>query len=371
MQKIEFMMKKLIFSLVLPVALLFSCGGGNDFKVDGKVENSSNEALVLQRSVSGRWISVDSIKTNGDGKFSFSEEAPSNPEIFRLGRNGKFIYFPIDSLDHLTITTDTAAFDVDYRLAGSANAVWMMQVDSVSRQLAKLPWGSPEYAVAKARFAEDILKDPSSIVAYYIVNKIIGNYSLYSIDDKQDVRVLGAVANAYFQKKPNDPRTELLKNMFFTGRRNTVKRTSAPTDTIVATQAQLIEIQLIDKNGRMQKLSDVASNGNVVLLNFTTYLADESPALNAQLAALYRKYSSSGFQIYQVGYDENEFSWKEAARNLPWITVYDPAGAQSQYLVSYNVGVLPAMFVIDRNGVLSERITNLSRLDATIAKYMR
>lgn len=364
-------MKKLLISLIVPAALLASCGDGNKFTVSGTVENAKDETLMLERSVSGRWLRIDSIKTNGDGDFKFSEEAPSFPEIFRLERNGKYIYFPIDSLDHVTITADTASFDTNYRLAGTNNAVWMMQVDSISRELAKLPAGAPAYAEAKKAFAERILVDPSSIVAYYVVNKIIGTTPLYQISDRNDVNIIGAVANAYNTYKPNDPRTEYLKQMFFTGRNMTVKRrATAAGDTLVLNESQILEVELFDKNGKLRKLSEESSKGKVLLLNFTTYIADESPALNAQLAQLYKKYAGSGFEIFQIGYDENEFSWKEAAKNLPWITVYDPAGIQSHNLLQYNVGSLPALFIINRNGELSERVLNLSDLDKAVSKYM-
>ena len=362
-------MKKILYSIAIVSAALSSCGGGNEFKVTGTVENANGETLLLERSLGGRWVVIDSVKTDSNGDFSFAEEAPSYPEIFRLSRNGRSIYFPVDSLDNLTITADTASFDAGYRLGGSENAVWMMKVDSISHRLARLPFDDPAFTEAKMQFAEMILKDPSSIVAYYTVNKIIGNHPLYSMTDREDVRILGAVANAYDTFKPNDPRTELLKNMFFAGRRNTV-RAAAPSDTFYVDESQIIDINLVDRNGKNRRLSDVASKGNVVILNFTTYLADESPALNARFAELYRKYSSSGFQIYQVCYDENEFSWKSAAKSLPWITVYDPAGAQSDNLLRYNVGTLPAIFIINRQGELSERVIDINKLDETVAKYI-
>lgn len=361
-------MKKTIL-LMASAAALFSCGNGNEYKVSGTVEGSAEEKLVLQRPVQGAWLTVDTIETGKDGKFEFSNPAPNFPEVLRLGRNGKYIYFPIDSIDRITIKADTATFDTSYRLAGSTNAVWMMQVDSISRTLAGKQGDASAFEAAKRQLAGRILEDPSSIVAYYTVNKIIGNEPLFSIADKADVRVIGAVANAYNNDKPGDPRTELLKAMFFTGRRQTAEPT-APRDTIYADQKQYIDIDLIDKAGRQNKLSDVAGHGKVVLLNFTTYLADESPALNALLAEIYRQHSAAGFEIYQVGYDENEFSWKNAAKNLPWTTVYDPSGLQSQLLLRYNIGTLPAIFIINRKGEIVERVTEIDKLKSTVAKYI-
>ena len=244
-----------------------------------------------------------------------------------------------------------------------------MQVDSISRILAAKPSDTAAREAAKRQLAVRILEDPSSVVAYYTVNKIINSEPLFSINNKADVRVIGAVANAYHTNKPNDPRTELLTAMFYTGRRQTSSQ-SAPRDTIYADQTQYIEIDLIDKAGRHNKLSDVAGHGKVVLLNFTTYLADESPALNALLAEIYRQHAAAGFEIYQVGYDENEFNWKNAAKNLPWTTVYDPSGLQSPLLLKYNIGTLPAIFIINRKGEIVERITDINKLKTTVAKYI-
>ena len=363
-------MKKLFLVSMIALAMA-SCSDGNKYTVSGTIAGASDEKLVLQRPFSGGWLTIDSIETDSDGQFEFKEEAPQAPEVMRVGRNGKFIYFPIDSIDNITIQADTVNFETSYRLAGSKNAVWMMQVDSICRLLAANPADSALVANNKMALSKKIMEDPSSIVAYYTINKFVGNEHLFSIYDNFDVRIMGAVANAYVNNKPNDPRTELLKSVFFQGRRNTYKpNANAPKDTIYADQSQIIDIELFDKNGQKRKLSDVAKGGKVVLLNFTTYLAEESPALNVQLADLYKANVGRGFEIYQVGYDDNEFNWKSAAKNLPWVTVYDPSGVQSQYLLKYNIGVLPAMFIINRQGELAERVLDLNKLQSTVAKYM-
>ena len=88
------------------------------------------------------------------------------------------------------------------------------------------------------------------------------------------------------------------------------------------------------------------------------------------LADIYKKYASQGFEIYQIGYDDNEFLWKDAAVNLPWITVYDPAGLSSQNLLKYNVTSLPCLFIIGRDGTLSERVTDIDNLESAITRYL-
>ena len=88
-----------------------------------------------------------------------------------------------------------------------------------------------------------------------------------------------------------------------------------------------------------------------------------------QLRELYNKYHSRGFQIYQVSVDPDNVAWRESARNLPWITVYDPMGVNSKTVGAYNVTGMPTTFII-RNGEIVERVEDATRLKAAVGKYM-
>ena len=63
-----------------------------------------------------------------------------------------------------------------------------------------------------------------------------------------------------------------------------------------------------------------------------------------------------------MSFDEAQFEWREAARNLPWINVIDPGNATSNALVEYNVSSLPAVFIYSAEGELVERPESLDDL---------
>ena len=107
-----------------------------------------------------------------------------------------------------------------------------------------------------------------------------------------------------------------------------------------------------------------------MLLNFTTYEVQESPAFNKLLSDLYNANKGRGLEIYQVGIDTNVSTWKTAASNLPWITVYDEAGTASRNLAKYNVQAIPAIFLIDRSGEIAARVTDLAELPAQLKKLL-
>lgn len=368
------MKKYTLLSALFALIALASCGG-NEFKVSGTINGDADGKYAIQVSENGYWFFVDSVKTDSNGKFSFSHPAPEYPGIYRLvNSDGVSICFPVDSLENISFETSKADFGVKYTLAGSDDAVAMMEIDNKARELSKNASGKAATDVKaredfKRELANKILENPSGILAYYVINKQIANKPLFAINNSVDVRIIGAVANAYHEQKPNDPRTKLLVAMFLNG-----KKLSSPakvkSDTIQATEAKLIEIELPDIHGKMRKLSEVAAGGKVVLVNFTAYGTEESPAFNKLLADIYNKYSGQNFQIYQIALDADIASWKMSAKNIPWVAVYDEAGPYSKAILNYNVGSIPMSFIINRSGEIVKRIGDPNAIATEVAKYM-
>ena len=143
---------------------------------------------------------------------------------------------------------------------------------------------------------------------------------------------------------------------------------NAPSDTVLATVASLIDIKLQDNNGKQQSLADVASRNRIVLLDFTAYTTEISPQLNKLLNDIYQQYHSRGLEIYQVSVDQDNVAWRQAAQNLPWITVFEPMSINSKSVGNYNVNGIPTTFII-KNGDIVERVEDATRLKATVAKY--
>ena len=121
-----------------------------------------------------------------------------------------------------------------------------------------------------------------------------------------------------------------------------------------------------DQLGRKQTLAEQLDRNKVVLLCFTAYQTEYSPAYNMKLAELYKRYKSRGLEIYQVSLDTEEQAWKVAADNLPWVCVRDPQTVYSSYAAMYNVKSLPVCFVVDKNDGIVKRIEKASEIESSI-----
>lgn len=359
-------MKKIILMMVAIVALT-ACNN-NKFQIDGTIEGASDTTtLVLEQSSNGEWFLVDSVKVDKNGKFSVSAPAPEVPSIYQLRLGNQAVCFPIDSLDHLTLKAKLPNLTSDYTLSGSEHAEQIMKIDKEAMKFAGGKGTAAELQAWKDQLARQIVVDPSGIVAYYTINKYIDGKPLFDPMNDSDLRIIGAVANSFNSFRPDDPRTDYLVNLLLDGQRRR-RAMSAPTDTVFADMASIIDIKLQDYNGKEYSLSKVASENRVVLLDFTAYTTDVSPQLNKLLNDIYQAYHSRGLTIYQVSVDQDNVAWRQAAQNLPWITVFDPMSINSQTIGAYNVTGIPTTFII-RGGEIVERVEDATRLKAAVAKY--
>ena len=357
---------------VIGVSTILTGCSQKKWHVEGELANGADMEIVVEApNGRGGWYAIDTVSTNSKGIFKAAGNAIGHPEVLRLTLNGESLYFPIDSLETIKVLANADAFGSDYQVGGSDSADKLQLVNSliaktVKEKGAELAAVDPDL---KRQLAEVVLRDPSGAVAYYTIFRRIGNLALFDPTQKSDLRIIGAVANAFNISRPVDSRTKFLET-YYLGNKKNLGGTNVVADTLLAREIQLPEIALLDNKGTSRSLTDEASHGNVVILNFTSYSADESPAFNLELAKVYDANHANGLEIYQVAFDEDEFQWRQAAANLPWITVYNSPAAGDAALRDYNVRALPALFIINRKGELVERITSISQLSSAVARYM-
>ncbi len=347
--------------------MLAGCSKSNQWQLKGSVAGASNAHIAIEAAENGTWLPVDTLSTDSKGNFTYKHAATGYPDIYRLAMNGNYIYFPIDSTETITISTTADNFNTEAKIAGSKSAEQLQEVDRrIKQSIDSLGMtGALSDSLLKRDLTNMVLANPAGIVSYYIVCKQIGNQFLFNPTKNVDNRIFGAVANSFNEQRPDDPRTRFLKSVYLSNRPIPADQ----TDQVDIKEVEYFDISLLDNNGTEHKLSDAVSNNNVVLLNFTLYGAELSPALNVALADAYSKYHAKGFEIYQIALDEDEFFWKQSAKNLPWITVYNPpvASGASRILTNYNVQTVPVSFLLV-NGKLIERIEDYENLSAIIGR---
>ncbi len=359
-----------ILATAAACALLASCSGKQGWSVSGIIADAPDSTKVaIEGFNAGRWYNIDSVSIAPDGKFSYtSPEGAPYPDVYRLGLNGRSIYFPVDSLDNIVITANGKAFDSGYQVDGSPEAKAITDIDRRIAEVVKAKGVTAALSdsLLKAGLNQAILDDSVGVVAFYVLNKSLGGNPLYSPLNRKDVAMLGATAQKFADLRPSDPRTKVLERQFIAAR-----KAYAGKRVVEAGETGLFDISLYDEKGAERNLKSTAQGAGLTLLCFTSYAIRQSLPYNVVLNKLYEKHKAQGLKIYQVGFDTDEVAWRETAANLPWITVFCHADNSAGLIGSYNVTSMPMTYVINGNGDIVKRVENPSDLDSVVGQYLK
>jgi hypothetical protein len=369
---------------------VFACSGSGEFSVSGHVENGAGKKLYFENITASDVITVDSAVLAAGGAFRFKGKRPVEPDFYRLRMDGQAINITVDSTENITVNADTVDFAQSYTVEGSEESakiktLSLMQLEAnkeynrlskayrdktltVDSFRAKVSRVADNY---KSQAKEHIFADLSSSAAYFALFQQINGMLFFNPYDHADSKIFGAVANVRNARYPGSPRTEHLKQLFINSlqavRRDNQANRAVESTTIDSREYFDISLPSVDDNEI--RLSEACS-GKVTLLDFTASELQESPARNSRLSALYSKYHSRGFDIYQVSLDTDRHFWKNAAVNLPWISVIDPQSIYSEKLKRYNIINIPAAFIINRDGYPAVRLDDLNNAEKEIEKLL-
>lgn len=379
-----------VCTLALMAAMLTSCDN-RKFHIDGTVTEAKDSVLYLENMSLDGPVVVDSVKLDDKGSFSFSEKAPDAPEFYRLRIAGQIINLSVDSTETIKIKAAYPSMATGYTVEGSAECATikelaLKQIDLQNRVIAvqnnpNLGYDLTRDSIGKLIEAYKdeikrnyIYKAPMRASSYFALFQTLGNMLIFNPrESAEDVKAFAAVATSWDTYHPNAVRGKNLHNIAIEGMKDVrIMRNKMAAQSIDASKvnvSNIIDISLLDNKGNRRNLTDL--KGKVVLLDFHVFGARESTKRIMEMREIYNKYHSRGLEIYQVSLDPDEHFWKTQTAALPWISVRDPQGLQSQNLASYNVTSIPTFFLIDRNNEVKKRDAQITDIDAEINALLK
>lgn len=381
--------KLLSATAVVAVAFAFTACQEKKFHVEGTIANAKDSTLYFENMSLQGPVTVDSVKLDDDGAFSFSDKCPEAPEFYRLRIAGQIINVSIDSTETVNVKASMPDMAKNYEVSGSEQCskirtLALKQIELQNRAIAierNINLGTEVAADSINKlvtaYKEEVKRDfifqePKAASSYFALFQAIGPYLLFNPrTSKADIKVFAAVATSWDTFYPGAERGENLHNIAIEGmktERIVAAEQNAKIDASKVSEAGIIDIKLRDNKGVERSLTQL--KGKVVLLDFHVFAMDESPKRILMLRELYNKYHAQGLEIYQVSLDTDEHFWKQQTSALPWISVIDPASVNSQTLVLYNVQSVPDFFIIDRSNTLVKRAANVKDLDAEIGAFI-
>lgn len=376
-------LKAIVASIfVVGITVLMSGCGNEKFHVEGAIGNAKDSILYFEHNGLTGFTTVDSVKLDAKGAFSFASDKVNNPEFYRLRIAGQIINIAIDSTETVKVDAKYPQMATDYSVNGSyenekikqlalkqinlqaqCQALYSEQpqaADSLVQQLIQ----AYKYDVSHNYIFKEPMKAYSyfALFQYIVVNneaRLIFNPAV----DPEDNKVFGAVATSWDTYFPNSERGQNLHNITIKGMRdNRIAAANKQNIQIEAEETGVIDLPLRDNKGNMHHLTDL--RGKVVLLDFHAFSLPDSPEYIMQMRELYDKYHAKGLEIYMVSLDENEHFWKESVATLPWINVYDNTGISEAYTSAATA--TPIIYLIDRSNTVVRNPAQIKNLPKEI-----
>lgn len=291
---------------------------------------------------------LDTVRSDATGHMRYAMEVKAGqPEFVYLFRNGvRIASLLLSEGEKAVVAADTlGAFDVQ----GSPESAKLADVD---RRLARFS--------AEVNSAADGREVASLYLNYY------RECTRYVLENLKSLTVIPVL---FQQLDANTPvfsqltdailfrqATDSLKTVYPESRyvraleKETERRENAlRLNTLVgsAPVTGFPDLNLPDNAGQKVLLSSV--EGKAVLVHFWDSSAAEDKMFNLDvLMPLWERWHGRGFSIYAVDLNIDKLTWASVvkAQKLPWVNVNDGLGAASPSVMLYNVGSVPASFLL-------------------------
>ena len=348
-----------IFASAAVVLAAASCS--NVAKIDGNVEQAASSEVIVKLLNVNRFETLDTVAVDASGRFSYDVEIKEGqPEfVYLFHGDRKIASLLLSEGEKVSVKADTLG---NWTVSGSEESEKLAQVEkdfaTVSSKIDAL--ASQMEGASDAQVAELNKKITQEYIAYYRdrVKYVMQNSKSLTVVPVfyqvlgESLPVFGQLTDGiHFSNICDSLETVYPSSRYVqTLRKEAQARKDQMTLNARIGAAEEIgfpDINLPDAKGEKVRLSDVEAK--VILVHFWTPSEASQKMFNLDvLKPVYDDYHKKGFEIYQVALDTDKAGWANVLKeqNLPWINVCDGLGAGSPYVLLYNIGALPATFII-------------------------
>lgn len=368
------------------VALAAAVSCGSNARIDGTLADAPSSEVIVKLLNINQYEVLDTVKTDASGKYSYKVEVEKGqPEfIYVFYKDMKVASLLLEAGDQVSVESDTLG---NFSVEGSEESLKLAQVEKdYADALIRLSDLSSQVLAASGDEATALRRQVGQeYVAYYRdrVKYIMENSRSLTVvpvmfqNFGADLPVFGQATDAIHFMNISDslemvyPDSRYVKAL----RAEAKKRQNYMELESRLNSAEAVgypDIELPDVNAKKIRLSEVDSK--VVMIFFWSAEDATQKMFNLDfLKRIYEDYHDKGFEIYQVALDVDKALWARVVKEqkLPWINVCDSRGAASPYVLTYNIGSVPAAYVICDGELVEGSMADEKSFRKTLDKLLK
>jgi len=369
--------------MVLAAAVAAACTPRAD--VDMTLATAPSSEVVVKILDVNRYQVLDTVRTDAAGRFTYKVELEKGqPEfVYVFYKDTKVASLLLEAGDKVSVTADTLG---SYTVEGSDESQKLSKVENdyaaVMRRMQEIATqiesGDGDVAELRKRLGKEyvdyyrhcvkyVMENSRSLTTVPVFYQSLGeNLPVFaqSTDAIHFINAADSLESVYPDSKyVKALRKEAERRYGYLELENKLK-TAEPVG--------YPDIELPDIKAEKIRLSDVDSK--VVLIYFWSASDAGQKMFNLDfLKKIYDDYHTKGFEIYQVALDPDKTSWAQVVKqqNLPWINVCDGLGADSPYVMTYNISSLPAAYILCDGELVDGRIVDEKALRKLLDKLLK
>lgn len=374
---------KILFAAVATIALA-SCG--SKAGIDGTIADAPSSEVIVKLLNVNRYEVLDTVKTDAAGRYSYKVDVEKGqPEfVYVFYKDTKVASLLLDAGDAVKVESDTLG---NFSVTGSEESAKLAQVEkdyaaaltAMADIAARMENASDSDAAQLRReLGQEYVKYYRSRVKYVMEN--INSLTIVPVFFQNfgaDLPVFAQSTDAIHFTNAADslelvyPDSKYVKALRAEAQRR-YGYLEIATRLGSATEIGYPDIELPNVKAEKVKLSEV--DAKVVMIYFWSASDAAQKMFNLDfLKGIYEDYHDKGFEIYQVALDPDKASWARVVKeqNLPWINVCDSRGSASPYVMTYNIGAVPAAYIISGDELVDGQIVDEKSLRKLLDKLTR
>lgn len=351
---------------------LISCSDGA--KISGKLEGASDKEIVVKQLNVNTYSVLDTIKTRGDGSFSYKLEVKSGqPEfVYLFYGDTRVAALLLEKGEKVSVKADTLG---TFSVEGSEGSKLLGEVDreqadfraKMTSVLGDGPAMGKAYVSHYRNSIKYLLSHPYSMTVIPVLYEQISEVS----------PVFSRSTDAIFFRNAADslmtvyPESRYVKALQKEAERR-MRILELETRLQSTETSSFPDIILSDMSGEKKSLSSV--DAKAILVHFWDASDAAQKIMNIEtLLPIYNEFHSKGFEIYAIGVGGDKADWGATvtAQKLPWINVSGSQADLGSAVRTYNVTSLPNTLLIVNGEISNVKIKGAEGLRSELGKVFR